>query len=155
MQMLSSFLLVSSPLHLSIGNDYSHLDERLKYCNECKCHICNYCDCSVYHLDYQLAYWNTDVCCEGEILTNYGQEDTKKTEGKKRGKKKKRNNQGGKNQPVVEKEEPIDAAAIERFKECLRVFYSSYDMMKVSQILQSQLAIVCSSRKRNVTLHLL
>ena len=72
---------------------------------------------------------------------NYGQEDTKKTEGKKRGKKKKRNNQGGKNQPVVEKEEPIDSTTMQRFKECLRVFYSSYDMMKVSQILQSQFSL--------------
>ena len=35
----------------------SSKDNRLKYCNECNCFVCSQCDCSVFHLEYQLAHW--------------------------------------------------------------------------------------------------
>ena len=32
-------------------------DVPMKYCQECAFPVCDGCDCSVYHLDYQLAHW--------------------------------------------------------------------------------------------------
>ena len=29
----------------------------MKRCDECNCLVCENCDCSVYHLDYQLKHW--------------------------------------------------------------------------------------------------
>ena len=29
----------------------------LKKCDECNCLVCQNCNCSVYHLDYQLKHW--------------------------------------------------------------------------------------------------
>lgn len=30
----------------------------MKYCQECGFSVCEGCDCSVYHLAYQLAHWD-------------------------------------------------------------------------------------------------
>ena len=36
----------------------SRRDPDLTFCSECNCFVCSGCDCSVFHLDYQLAHWD-------------------------------------------------------------------------------------------------
>ena len=42
----------------------SRRDPDLTFCSECNCFVCSGCDCSVFHLDYQLAHWE-DVGVRG------------------------------------------------------------------------------------------
>ena len=36
----------------------------MKFCQECNFPVCEHCDCSMDHLDYQLAHWD-DVGARG------------------------------------------------------------------------------------------
>jgi hypothetical protein len=38
---------------------YSKSSEETHYCTECKCEVCETCNCVQFHLDYQEALWST------------------------------------------------------------------------------------------------
>lgn len=59
-----------------------HRPADARFCNECKCHVCSNCDCTVYHLSYQEELW----AAEGE--KNEAKKNAKKS--KKQKKKEKR-----------------------------------------------------------------
>jgi len=56
------------------------------FCNECKCHVCKYCDCRVYHLSYQEELWAED---EKEAEESKGNKKSKKQKKKQKQKAKK------------------------------------------------------------------
>ncbi|KAK8819900.1 hypothetical protein WA538_002003, partial [Blastocystis sp. DL] len=98
---------------------YFRRDPDLTFCSECNCFVCSGCDCSVFHLDYQLAHWDEEE--EKKV-------EEKKVEGKKKGKKK-RKGQGGKKEVEMK---GVDPEAMKRFQKLLKVYYKEYDMLEVS-----------------------
>jgi len=57
---------------------YSKNSPATKFCSECKCNVCNNCNCTVYHLSYQDELWKSFA------------EDEKNKQQPKKGKKKKK-----------------------------------------------------------------
>lgn len=51
---------------MNVMIDYSVKDQNWEFCKECNIFVCGNCDCSVYHLDYQLALWG-DVGMEWDV----------------------------------------------------------------------------------------
>jgi len=61
---------------------YSKRSPRLKYCLECKCNVCEKCDCSIYHLTYQDQLWKS--ISEGEAEEEKAKLQNKKSKNKKK-----------------------------------------------------------------------
>ena len=38
-------------------SSYSRLSSEARFCDECKCHVCSNCNCTVFHLSYQEELW--------------------------------------------------------------------------------------------------
>eukprot|EP00602_Paraphysomonas_sp_CaronLab_P002860 CAMPEP_0185028398 /NCGR_PEP_ID=MMETSP1103-20130426/14054_1 /TAXON_ID=36769 /ORGANISM="Paraphysomonas bandaiensis, Strain Caron Lab Isolate" /LENGTH=1026 /DNA_ID=CAMNT_0027562797 /DNA_START=160 /DNA_END=3237 /DNA_ORIENTATION=- len=77
-------------LACAICSKYYHKEsETLKYCEECKGHVCSNCDCRRYHLSYQEVVW-------GEIESLEDNMKNAKKASKKQKKKKQKAKQKGK-----------------------------------------------------------
>ena len=55
------------------------------FCNECKCHVCSSCDCTVYHLSYQEELWAED---DQKAAESQKQKKSKKAKKKQKAKEK-------------------------------------------------------------------
>lgn len=78
-----------------------HRVEDASFCDECKCHVCSNCSCSIYHLDYQEELW-----AETEQKTEQKKQSKKSKNRRKKEKMKLKKLQ--EQQEIEEKVEPID-----------------------------------------------
>jgi len=61
-----------------------HRANEADFCNECKCHVCKDCDCTIYHLSYQEEFWAaTEESAQAKSMAKKSKKNKKKQKKKK------------------------------------------------------------------------
>ena len=68
--------------HPLCSSSYSKHSHDARFCDECKCHVCVKCNCTVFHLSYQEEFWKDTM--EKESSQKKQAAESKKAKKKKK-----------------------------------------------------------------------
>lgn len=78
-----------------------HRSSDAKFCEECKCHVCSHCNCTVYHLSYQEELW---AASEEKVVASKQAKKSKKQKKKEKRREKNKTKVQVNNKPSSDSE---------------------------------------------------